>query len=154
MTEKKDKTEKPRCQTPALPRAYVTLLNQGRRPLTLMLFHDQVCKRGGRCFCRDGKPKSIHLPVGVRVENQDAAVLLCDDAKLAGTAIKQIPVTMLSYEEEMAMRMEQAELGRQPADTRIKESEKRAKAKAKAAKKGKGTEEDKGKGAATEGGKS
>ena len=48
MSEKKKKQAK--SVPKMIPRALITLLNRGKTKLTLILYHQQVCMKGGKCF--------------------------------------------------------------------------------------------------------
>ena len=155
MTEKKKKTSTPKPKL--VPRALVTLLNQGTAPITLVLHHQQVCVKGGLCLCKDGKPNSVHLPVDVPARDLDASVMLCDDAKRAGKAIKIFHGGQVPQDVRIAAQVKEAEMKRKhgsrgkAVEAHKKEMKAEHDRQVKAAKK---TGKDEGKGAAKgEGGK-
>ena len=57
----------------------VTILNRGKRKLTFVLLHQEVCVKAGKCYCSDGKPGALHLPAGVAMKRIPASVKYCSD---------------------------------------------------------------------------
>lgn len=68
-----------------------TIINKGTRRLTFILYHNEVCIKGGKCFCVDGKPGNLHIPAGTVAKHIPSQVMLSSDAQKALTR-KQITV--------------------------------------------------------------
>jgi hypothetical protein len=56
----------------------IVIRNLSKRPLIFILTHDEVCKKVGQCFCKNGKPHTIHALVGVDTP-AIAAALQCKE---------------------------------------------------------------------------
>jgi hypothetical protein len=68
-----------------------TIINQAGRKLTFILYHEEVCVKGGRCFCQGGRPDSLHIPSGTAAKDVPESVMLSSDAKRA-LSLKEIKV--------------------------------------------------------------
>ena len=43
----------------------IVIRNKTKAVKIFILAHDEVCLKSGQCFCRNGKPISVHVPVGI-----------------------------------------------------------------------------------------
>lgn len=47
----------------------VTILNLNPSNVSVILDHESVCIGGGKCYCKGGRPATLHLPSGIAVKN-------------------------------------------------------------------------------------
>jgi len=43
----------------------IVIRNKTKTARIFILAHEEVCLKAGQCFCRNGKPISVHVPVGI-----------------------------------------------------------------------------------------
>jgi hypothetical protein len=68
----------------------IVIRNISKIPRIFTLTHGEVCKKVGQCFCKNGKPRSVHAPVNVDTPTV-VAVLQCQEV-LDAVRAKQIDI--------------------------------------------------------------
>ena len=52
----------------------IVIRNKTKSAKIFILAHNEVCLKAGKCFCRKGKPISVHVPVGIDTPANVAAL--------------------------------------------------------------------------------
>lgn len=52
----------------------IVIRNNTKAAKIFILAHDEVCLKAAQCFCRKGKPISVHVPIGVDTPAPTAAL--------------------------------------------------------------------------------